>query len=97
MGRTSRIPGFHKLSVEERLKIVREFAELSEDEMAVLGKRGHLSVNNTLRIAPGIGIGPLHDIPPDRPLAPHYHEMRPKSQQWTLKKLPPLSSNPLDQ
>ncbi len=50
MGRTSRIPGFHKLSVEERLKIVREFAELSEDEMAVLGKRGHLDIQTADRM-----------------------------------------------
>jgi len=32
MAKTSRISGFHKLSVEERLNIVREFAQLSEDE-----------------------------------------------------------------
>jgi hypothetical protein len=30
MAKTSRISGFHKLSVEERLKIVREFAQLSK-------------------------------------------------------------------
>ncbi len=50
MGRTSRIPGFHKLTVEERLKIVRDFAELSEDEVALLNKRGHLDIQTADRM-----------------------------------------------
>jgi hydroxymethylglutaryl-CoA reductase len=50
MERTSRIPGFHKLTVEERLKIVRQFAELSEDEVALLSKRGHLDIETADRM-----------------------------------------------
>jgi len=50
MGTTSRIPGFHKLTVEERLKIVRDFAELSEDEVALLNKRGHLDIQTADRM-----------------------------------------------
>jgi hydroxymethylglutaryl-CoA reductase len=50
MGRTSRIPGFHKLTVEERLQVVREFAELSEDEVALLNKRGHLDIQTADRM-----------------------------------------------
>ncbi len=50
MGRTSRIPGFHKLTVGERLQVVREFAELSEDEVALLNKRGHLDIQTADRM-----------------------------------------------
>jgi hydroxymethylglutaryl-CoA reductase len=50
MGTTSRIPGFHKLTVEERLKIIRDFAELSEDEVALLNKRGHLDIQTADRM-----------------------------------------------
>jgi hydroxymethylglutaryl-CoA reductase len=50
MGKTSRIPGFHKFSVEERLKIVRDFAELTEDEVALLNKRGHLDIQTADRM-----------------------------------------------
>lgn len=41
----SRIPGFYKLSPEERLKVVKEFAELSEEEAAVLGNTGSLGTD----------------------------------------------------
>jgi hydroxymethylglutaryl-CoA reductase len=50
MGKTSRIPGFHKFSVEERLKVVRDFAELTEDEVALLNKRGHLDIQTADRM-----------------------------------------------
>ena len=50
MVRTSRIPGFHKLTVEERVKIVKEFAGLSEDEVALLSKRGHLDIQTADRM-----------------------------------------------
>ena len=40
--RTSRIPGFYKLPLEERLKKVAEFAGLSEEEVALLRKEGNL-------------------------------------------------------
>jgi len=38
--KTSRIQGFYKLSVEERLKIVKEFANLSDEEVDILYKKG---------------------------------------------------------
>ena len=38
--KTSRIPNFYKLSVEERLKKVAEFAELSEEEIKALLEKG---------------------------------------------------------
>ncbi len=41
----SRIPGFYKLSPEERLKLVKEFAGLSEEEAAVLGNTGSLGTD----------------------------------------------------
>lgn len=40
--RSSRIPNFYKLSVEERLNIVREFADLTDEEVEIL-KTGRLS------------------------------------------------------
>ncbi len=42
--KTSRLPGFYKLSVEERLRIVKEFAELTEEELGLL-KQGGLTVS----------------------------------------------------
>ena len=34
--KTSRLSGFYKLSVEERLKIVKDFADLSDEEVELL-------------------------------------------------------------
>ncbi|MCD6235603.1 MAG: hydroxymethylglutaryl-CoA reductase, degradative [Thaumarchaeota archaeon] len=42
MTKTSRIPGFYKLSPEERLKIVAEFAGLTAEEVETLKKFGGL-------------------------------------------------------
>jgi hydroxymethylglutaryl-CoA reductase len=50
MVKTSRIPGFHKLTVEERVKIVKEFAGLSEEEVSLLSKRGHLDIQTADRM-----------------------------------------------
>jgi len=44
MAKSSRIPGFYKLPVEERLKKVAEFANLSEEEVELLKKEGNLSL-----------------------------------------------------
>ena len=41
--KSSRISGFYKLSIEERLKIVKEFSELSDEEAEFLLK-GHLDM-----------------------------------------------------
>ena len=35
-GRSSRIPGFYKMSVEERLKLVQEFAGLTDEELSLI-------------------------------------------------------------
>ncbi|MBC7263980.1 MAG: hydroxymethylglutaryl-CoA reductase, degradative [Chloroflexi bacterium] len=45
MSRTSRIPGFFRLSIEERLAKVREFADLSSDEVALLATGMGLSLD----------------------------------------------------
>ncbi len=42
--KTSRIPGFYKLSIEERLRKVAEFAELTEEEVELLKKVGNLDL-----------------------------------------------------
>ncbi len=34
--RTSEIPGFHKLSIEERLKLIQNFANLDDEEVKIL-------------------------------------------------------------
>ncbi len=43
MSKTSRLPGFYKLSIDERLKIVKEFANLTDDEVKLLRNFGNLS------------------------------------------------------
>ncbi|MEM2069627.1 MAG: 3-hydroxy-3-methylglutaryl-CoA reductase, partial [Nitrososphaerota archaeon] len=42
--RSSRISGFYKLSIEERLKIVSEFADLTSDEIGSLKRHGALDI-----------------------------------------------------
>lgn len=41
-GKSSRIPRFYKLSIEERMRKVAEFAELTKEEMMLLSKFGNL-------------------------------------------------------
>lgn len=45
LNKTSRVSGFYKLSVEERLKFVKDFAGLSDDEVNLILKCGRLSVD----------------------------------------------------
>ncbi len=45
MGKTSRIPGFHKLPLEERIRILKEFAGLSDEDIEVLKKTGALGLD----------------------------------------------------
>ncbi len=40
--KTSRIPGFYKMSIDERLKVVAEFAGLTDDEVQLLKTFGNL-------------------------------------------------------
>lgn len=45
MGKTSRIPGFYRLPIEERLKVLKEFADLTEDEASLLKRTGRLGLD----------------------------------------------------
>lgn len=45
MAKSSRISGFHKMSLEERIKIFAEFADLSEEEVSLLGKSSVLGMD----------------------------------------------------
>jgi len=58
--KTSRIPGFYKLTIEERVKIVKEFANLTEEEVQLLIKAGSLELDVADRIIENvIGTWPL--------------------------------------
>jgi len=50
MGKTSRISGFHKMSLEERLKIVQAFSDLKEEDLKALTKEGALSFETANRM-----------------------------------------------
>jgi hydroxymethylglutaryl-CoA reductase len=50
MSKTSELPGFYKLSPEERLKLVQEFAGLSDDEVKLLQKTGSLELDQANRM-----------------------------------------------
>ena len=45
MGKTSRISGFYKLSMEKRLKVIREYANLTAEEVALLKTSSSLPFN----------------------------------------------------
>jgi len=57
--RTSKIPGFYKLSPEERLEIVRDFAALSEEELNVLVNTGSLGETANRMVENVVGTMPL--------------------------------------
>lgn len=50
MGKTSQLEGFYKLSSEERLKIVKEFANLSDEEMKIIKSTGSLKLDQANRM-----------------------------------------------
>jgi len=50
MGKTSRISGFHKMSLEERLKIVQAFSDLKEEDLKTLTKEGVLNYETANRM-----------------------------------------------
>ena len=50
MEKTSRISGFHKMSLEERLKIVQSFSKLKEEDLKTLTKEGALSFDTANRM-----------------------------------------------
>ncbi|RJS68031.1 hydroxymethylglutaryl-CoA reductase, degradative [Candidatus Bathyarchaeota archaeon] len=58
--RTSRIPGFYKLSPEERLRIVKEFAGLTDEEASLLRDTGSLKIDLADRMIENvIGVFPI--------------------------------------
>jgi hydroxymethylglutaryl-CoA reductase len=50
MEKTSRISGFHKMGLEERLKIVQSFSELKEEDLKTLTKEGALNFDTANRM-----------------------------------------------
>ena len=50
MEKTSRISGFHKMGLEERLKIVQSFSELKEGDLKILMKEGALNFETANRM-----------------------------------------------
>ena len=54
MNKSSRISGFYKLSVIERLSKIQEFAELTNEEVALLQKEGGLSIETANRMVENV-------------------------------------------
>jgi len=50
MGKTSQLEGFYKLSPEERLKVVKEFANLNDEEMKIIKSTGSLKLDQANRM-----------------------------------------------
>jgi len=50
MAKSSRVSGFHKMSLEDRIRFVKEFAELTEEEAALLGKSSVLGLETAERM-----------------------------------------------
>jgi len=50
MGKTSQLEGFYKLSPEERLKIVKDFANLNDEEMKIIKSTGSLKLDQANRM-----------------------------------------------
>ncbi len=48
--KTSDISGFYKLSVDERLQFVKEFSDLTEEEVSILKKNGSLPIEKADKI-----------------------------------------------
>jgi len=57
--KTSRISGFYKLRVEERLEKLSDFADLTEEELKVLGNTGALGEIADRMIENVVGTMPL--------------------------------------
>ncbi|TDA32812.1 MAG: hydroxymethylglutaryl-CoA reductase, degradative [Hadesarchaea archaeon] len=57
--KSSRLPGFHELSPEERLKVVKEFAGLTDEEVEILRNTGSLSMDLADRMIENV-IGATH-------------------------------------
>jgi len=58
--KTSRIPGFYKLPLEERIRIVKEFANLTNEEVELLKRVGALDLRTAdIMIENVVGTFPL--------------------------------------
>ncbi len=58
--KSSRVSGFYKLSIKERLEFVKKFAELSDEEVKVLGDTGALSQEQADKMIENVvGVLPL--------------------------------------
>jgi len=57
--RSSRIPGFHEMSLEERLRVVKEFAGLTDEEVGILRNTGSLGLELADRMIENV-IGATH-------------------------------------
>ena len=51
---SSNIPGFYKLSVEERVRKVKEFASLSDEEASLLGRACALDMETASRMVENV-------------------------------------------
>jgi hydroxymethylglutaryl-CoA reductase len=54
MGKTSQLEGFYKLSPEERMKIVKEFANLNDEEMKIIKSTGSLKLDQANRMVENV-------------------------------------------
>ncbi|MBS7639598.1 MAG: hydroxymethylglutaryl-CoA reductase, degradative [Candidatus Bathyarchaeia archaeon] len=60
MGKTSNISGFYKMSIDERLRLVKEFADLTDEEVNMLRAPSSLSLDLADRMIENvIGIFPM--------------------------------------
>lgn len=50
MAKSSRIAGLHKMTVAERIEVLKDFTELSEDELSLLGKSSVLDIQTADRM-----------------------------------------------
>ncbi|MEM0359281.1 MAG: hydroxymethylglutaryl-CoA reductase, degradative [Candidatus Hadarchaeales archaeon] len=57
--RSSRLPGFHEIPPEERLKLVKEFANLTDEEVEILRNTGSLPLDLADRMIENV-IGATH-------------------------------------
>jgi hydroxymethylglutaryl-CoA reductase len=54
LGKTSELPGFYRLGLNERLKVVQEFAGLSDDEVELLRRTGSLELEQADRMVENV-------------------------------------------
>jgi len=50
MAKTSRISGFHKMSLQERIQVLRDFADLNDQDVALLGQSAVLGIETAERM-----------------------------------------------